>query len=100
MASPLRRFAAALALGAVLVAPVSARAGTNIDNVGDKGSPPSVDLFIMRPIGLAMLGVSCMLFVPAAALTAAVRPSELDVPFEHMVMKPVRFVFIDPLGSH
>jgi hypothetical protein len=100
MARQIRRFAAALALGAVLVAPVAGRAATNIDNIGDKGSPPSVDLFIMRPLGLAMLGVSCALFVPAAALTYLVRPSEIGVPYEHMVMKPVRFVFVDPLGSH
>jgi len=44
--------------------------------------------------------VSCALFVPAAALTGLVRPREIGVPFEHMVMKPVRFVFVDPLGSH
>jgi hypothetical protein len=100
MARQIRRFAAALALGAVLFAPLASQAGTNIDNVGDKGSPPSVDLFIMRPLGLAMLGVSCALFVPAAALTLAVRWSEIRTPYEHMVAKPARFVFVDPLGSH
>jgi hypothetical protein len=100
MASSLRRYAAALALGAILLAPAAGRASTNIDNVGDKGSPPSVDLFIMRPLGLAMLGVSCALFVPAAALTMLVRHEEIGVPYEHMVAKPARFVFVDPLGSH
>jgi hypothetical protein len=100
MARQLRRFAAALALGAVLFAPVAGQAATNIDNVGDKGSPPSVDLFIMRPLGLAMLGVSCALFVPAAAMTALVRPSEIRTPYELMVAAPARFVFVDPLGSH
>jgi hypothetical protein len=41
-----------------------------------------------------------MVFVPAAALTAAIRPSELHVPYEILVQEPVRFVFVDPLGSH
>jgi len=96
----LRRFAAALALAATLLAPSASLAATNIDTVGDRGSPPMVDLFLMRPLGLAMLGASCMLFVPAAALTAAFRYQELPTTYEILIEEPVRFVFIDPLGSH
>jgi hypothetical protein len=96
----LRRFAAVFALAATLAAPSASLAATNIDTVGDQGSPPMVDLFLMRPLGLAMLGASCMLFVPAAALTAAFRYEELDTTYQILVEKPVRFVFIDPLGSH
>jgi hypothetical protein len=100
MARQLRRFAAVLALAAVLVAPTSSLASTNIDTVGDTGSPPMVDLFLMRPLGMMMLAASCAIFVPAAALTAMVRPSELHVPYELLVQDPARFVFVDPLGSH
>ena len=100
MARQLRRFAAVLALAGVLAAPSASLAATNIDAVGDQGSPPMVDLFLMRPLGMMMLGASCMLFLPAAAITAAVRPSELHVPYELLVKDPARFVFVDPLGSH
>jgi hypothetical protein len=100
MARQLRRLAAVLALAAVLFAPSASLAATNIDTVGDQGSPPMVDLFLMRPLGMMMLAASCMVFVPAAALTAAIRPSELHVPYEILVQEPVRFVFVDPLGSH
>jgi hypothetical protein len=100
MARQLRRFAAVLALAAVLFAPSASLAATNIDTVGDQGSPPMVDLFLMRPLGLMMLGASCMVFVPAAALTAMVRPADLHVTYEILVQEPVRFVFVDPLGSH
>jgi len=100
MARQLRRLAAVLALAAVLVAPAASLAATNVDRIGEPGSPPMVDLFLMRPLGLLMLGASCALFVPAAALTAMVRPADLHVPYEVLVEGPVRFVFVDPLGSH
>lgn len=100
MARRIRNLAAALACAALLSAPVASLAGTNIDNIGDKGSPPMVDLFLMRPLGMMMLGASCILYLPAAAVTAAVRPSEMHVPYEYLVQGPARFVFVDPLGSH
>ncbi len=96
----LRRFAAVLALAATLAGPSASFAATDIDTVGDRGSPPMVDLFLMRPLGLAMLGASCAIFVPAAALTAAFRYDDLPTTYEVLVEGPVRFVFIDPLGSH
>ena len=100
MVRQLRRFSAVVAIAALLMAPAASFAGTNIDNVGDKGSPPMVDAFLMRPLGLMMLVLSCGLFLPAAAITGAVRPSEMHVPYEILVQGPVRYVFVDPLGSH
>jgi hypothetical protein len=100
MAHRIRRFAAALACAALLTVPATSFASTNIDDVGGGGSPPMVDALLMRPLGLAMLGVSCAIFIPAAAITAAVRPSELHTPYEYLVLAPARFVFVDPLGSH
>jgi len=100
MVRQLRRFSAVLALAAVLLAPGASLAGTNIDRVGESGSPPMVDAFLMRPLGLMMLAASCGLFVPAAAITALVRPSELHVPYDILVRQPARYVFVDPLGSH
>jgi len=100
MVRQIRRFSAILALAAVLLAPAASFAGTNIDSVGDAGSPPMVDAFLMRPLGLLMLGASCALFVPAAAITYAVRPADIGVTYDIMVRGPVRYVFVDPLGSH
>jgi hypothetical protein len=100
MVRHLRRFSAVLALAAVLLAPAASLAGTNIDRVGEQGSPPMVDAFLMRPLGFLMLMASCGLYVPAAAITAAVRPSEMHVPYDILVRQPARYVFVDPLGSH
>ena len=96
----IRNTFAAIAVASLLLAPASALAGTNIDNIGEKGSPPMVDVLLMRPLGLAMLVASVGLYLPAAALTALTRPSELDTTTELLVRVPARFVFSDPLGSH
>ena len=100
MARQLRRLTAVFALAALLAAPSATLASTNIDTVGDPGSPPIVDALLMRPLGMMMLMVSCAAFVPTAAIVGAVRPSEMHVPYELMVLEPARFVFVDPLGSH
>lgn len=91
---------AAIAVATLLLAPASTLAGTSIDNIGEKGSPPMVDVLLMRPLGLAMLVASVGIYLPAAAITALTRPSELDTTTELLVRVPARFVFSDPLGSH
>jgi hypothetical protein len=96
----IRTTLAAIAVASLLLAPASALAGTNIDNIGEKGSPPMVDVLLMRPLGLLMLGVSVGIYIPAAAITAMTRWSELDTTTEMLVREPARFVFVDPLGSH
>ena len=100
MATRIRRFSAALACAALLGAPAANFARTNIDDIGSGGSPPMVDALLMRPLGLAGLGLSCALFIPAAAIVGAVRPSEFRTTYEMLVLEPARFVFVDPLGSH
>ena len=96
----IRTTIAAVAVAGLLLAPTTSLAGTNIDNIGDKGSHPMIDVLLMRPLGMAMLVASVGLYIPAAAITAMTRPSELDTTTEMMVKAPARFVFVDPLGSH
>jgi hypothetical protein len=107
---PLRRLGAALALTALLLAPVASTAASSstsasghiggyTDLEGVK-APPVFDLLIMRPLGLVGLGVSALLWVPAQAVTMATRPSEWEKPIDLMLKKPARFVFADPIGSH
>ena len=94
----IRTFFAALAVTALLATP--GFAGTNIDSLDAGPASPVTDALVLRPLGLAMLGVSAALWVPAAAVTAIVRPSELDMTIERMLVEPARFVFVDPLGTH
>lgn len=95
-----RRLFAALALTALVLAPGAALAGTKVDSFANAGSPPVVDILLMRPLGAVGLVASLGLYLPAAAVTAMTRPSEMHVPYEWLVEKPIRFVFKDPIGSH
>ena len=97
----LRTALAALAVVGLLAAPAtSAFAASNVELIENEKAPPMVDLFIMRPLGLAMLGVSAVLWVPAQAVTMVVRPKEYQTPIDYMLKGPAQFVFVDPLGEH
>jgi hypothetical protein len=100
MPRPLRRLAAALAVVGLLLAPASTALASSKTMVEAETAPPIFDALIMRPFGLAGLGASAALWVPTQLITMAVRPSEWRTPIEHMLVKPYRFVFVDPLGSH
>jgi hypothetical protein len=97
----LRTALAALAVVGMLAAPAtSAFAASNVELIENEKAPPMVDLFIMRPLGFAMLTASAVLWVPAQAVTMIVRPSDYQKPIDYMLKKPARFVFVDPLGEH
>jgi len=98
----IRRFRIALAVLAVasmLLAP-SAALARKVNRLDSQNTPPMVDVFIQRPLGLIMLGVSAVLFVPAAIFTGITRPSEMSTTYDYMLRQPVEFVFEDPIGGH
>lgn len=90
-------FAAALAV-AFLAGPAVAE--QQFTDVEASHTSPMFDVLVMRPIGLIGLGVGALLWVPAAAMTAAIQPSEISKPTEMLVKRPYRYVFDDPIGSH
>ena len=63
-------------------------------------SPAVLDALILRPLGLQMLVVGAVLFVPAAAVTAITRPHEIGKPFNALIVAPARYVWVDPIGKH
>jgi hypothetical protein len=44
--------------------------------------------------------MSVVLWVPAELMTVCINPTEWKVPVDHLLTKPARFVFVDPIGSH
>jgi hypothetical protein len=97
----LRTLLAALAVVGMLAVPAtSAFASTNVELVENEKAPPMVDLFLMRPLGLVMLGASAALWVPAQAATMLIRPTDYRVPIDQLLVRPAKFVFVDPLGGH
>ena len=59
-----------------------------------------MDVLVLRPVGLIGLVMSSVLWVPAELMTLAVNPTEWKLPVHHLLAKPARFVFVDPIGSH
>ena len=49
-------------------------------------------------IPLTILGTAAM--IPVGFVTAITRPSEIDKPFRILVLGPVRYTWVDPLGYH
>jgi hypothetical protein len=95
-----RRFLAAFALAALVASPAAAVATQRVDKVDSAYAHPMVDVLVLRPVGLIGLAMSAALWVPAELMTLAVNPTEWYVPMHHLLAKPVRFVFVDPIGTH
>jgi hypothetical protein len=67
----------------------------------DRSSDPVADLLFLRTLGLATTAVGTLLFIfPMLPLTLLTRPSEIDKPFNTFVLRPARYTWIDPLGTH
>jgi len=94
----LHRFFVALALVGLLAAPAGAE--SNVGNVASEPAGPVFDALFMRPLGLVGLMASAALWVPAQAITMAVRWDERQKPIDIMLRKPYEWVFVDPLGTH
>ena len=109
MLNQIRRFTAAICITALIAGialPSTVSASDDFINssdseANDMTSPIMLDLVLLRPVGLATMAVSTVLFVaPVLPLTLITRPTELKKPFDAMVMEPARFVWADPLGTH
>ena len=95
-----RRFLAAFAVATLVAAPASAVTSERVDRVDSEFAPPMLDVLVLRPIGLVGLALSSLLWVPAELMTVAVNPTEWKLPVDHLLTKPARYVFVDPIGSH
>jgi hypothetical protein len=92
------KFVAAAVVAVLLATP--AVAGQEFSDVEASHAGVAFDLIFMRPVGLIGLGIGAIMWLPAAAMTAAVQPTEIHKPTEALIMKPYRYVFSDPIGSH
>jgi len=95
-----RRFLAAFALVALVATPATAVTTQRVDKVAKANADPMVDVLLIRPIGMIGLMLSATLWVPAELMTLAVNPTQWYLPVQHLLARPARFVFVDPIGSH
>jgi putative copper export protein len=104
MSNRIRQLAAALAACGLLLALASPAAAQSsmLTNADRESSVPMVfDALVLRPVGLAMTVVGTAIFVvPVAPVMAVTRPTDMGKPFQHLVVAPARYTFVDPLGLH
>jgi hypothetical protein len=97
-----QRFSAiliAVALLLVQVAPVAAATSRGLENRGNTNLV--ADALILRPLGLAMIGLGSVVWaVGVAPFVAITRPADLGESMDYLIKRPVRYTFADPLGHH
>ncbi|MBW2273788.1 MAG: hypothetical protein JRG96_10975 [Deltaproteobacteria bacterium] len=107
----IRRIAAALCVAALLAGVCIPSAAVAEDShryltetasaADDRSSNPVADLLFLRPLGLATTAFGTLVFVfPVLPLTLLTRPTEIDKPFNTFVVRPAKYTWIDPLGTH
>ncbi len=91
-----------LALVLCLASPAAATSALGRDIAdGETAVPMVFDAIVLRPLGLMMTLVGTMVYAfPVAPITALTRPTDLAKPFKLLVVAPLRYTFMDPLGQH
>lgn len=97
MSNRLRRIlalsCAALLLSSTAIAQTTAQ--------GDAANAPVViDVMLLRPAGFVGLIVGAGLFVTLTPIILVTRPHEIAKPWNALVGKPARYLWVDPLGGH
>ncbi len=88
---------AALLLSTGLAAP-SMASSTFRDDAAN--ASPALDVMLLRPAAFVSLVVGVGLMAALTPLVLITRPTEIDKPFEQLVVKPARFLWVDPIGGH
>ncbi len=104
MSRILRTFVAGAVTSALLL---SAAAPALADTVTMNGNneqshtvPVVFDALFLRPIGMVVTALGTASFCVIAPIMAITRPTDLGKPFQALVMAPVRYTWVDPLGYH
>ena len=63
-------------------------------------APAAVDVLLLRPAGFISLVVGTGLFILLSPIVLITRPHEIGVPFKELVVRPAKYLWVDPLGGH
>jgi hypothetical protein len=96
-----RAVAAALVIGLLVMSHAApAAASETTDYKREKEVPVIFDAMFLRPLGLAITGMSLALVPIPMGITLITRPTDIMKPVQALVVPPARFTFVDPLGTH
>jgi hypothetical protein len=82
-------------LAASLATPAAATTAANSEEV-----PVGFDLFTRAVFGIPLTIVGAVAMIPVGFLTLITRPQEIEKPFNMLVVAPVQYTWVDPLGEH
>ena len=88
---------AALLLSTLATTPSSAQTRAQGDAAN---ASPVLDVMLLRPVGFVSLVVGVGLMAALTPIVLITRPHEINKPFEQLVLKPARFLWVDPIGGH
>lgn len=102
MSNRLRRIVAVIATALMFSTTIAstATAGSNVDQGDAANAPAVVDVLILRPAGFVSLAVGFTLFVVSSPIVLITRPHEIGRPFKDLVVRPAKYIWVDPLGGH
>lgn len=66
----------------------------------EETSPPMFDLLVLRPLGIGAMALGAAFFIPSALMTVLTRPTEINKPVKDFILRPAKYVWVDPIGSH
>ena len=101
MSTRIRRILAVMAATLMFQAAFVQTAAAQTVAQGDAANAsPVVDVMLLRPAGFVSLIVGSGLFLVTAPIVLVTRPHEIDKPFKQLVVRPAKYVWVDPLGGH
>jgi hypothetical protein len=63
-------------------------------------APAAVDVVMLRPAGFVSLVVGTGLFLAVSPIVLVTRPQEIGRPFKQLVVRPAKYLWVDPIGGH
>ncbi len=102
MSNRLRQILAVTAATLLLsaVCSTSAMAGQARSPEDAANAPAAVDVLLLRPAGFISLIVGTALFLATTPMVLITRPHEIGTPFKQLVVRPAKYLWVDPIGGH
>ena len=101
MSNRFRRFLALVAATLLFSTVFTGTTSAQTVSQGDAANAsPVVDVMILRPAGFVSLVVGTGLFLVTSPIVLVTRPHEIGKPFKQLVVRPAKYIWVDPLGGH
>ena len=78
----------------------STASATDVAQGDAANASPVVDVLVLRPAGFLSLVVGAGLFLVTSPIVLVTRPHEISKPFKQLVVRPAKYIWVDPLGGH